>query len=101
MQRYANLNGKSCVCSYQIGTNYILIGFTSGSLCAYTYSSAGREDVEEMKRFAIAGRGLGDYIGNHVQDRSSRKLSSFLGRVPGRRSLSGLIRDLARVSNHG
>ncbi|HEY0896739.1 MAG TPA: hypothetical protein VGE15_09335 [Sphingobacteriaceae bacterium] len=96
------MNGKSCVCSYQIGTNYILVGFTSGSLCVYTYTSVGREDVEAMKRFAIAGRGLGDFIGN-LKNRNSRKLSSFLGRVPGTvNSRLRMIREYARsISDQG
>ena len=82
MKRYANLSGNSNVSSFQIGDHYILIGFTSGSLCAFTYSSTGKDHVEAMKGYALAGRGLGTYISQNVKLKSSRKLSSFLGRVP-------------------
>lgn len=82
MKRYANLSGNSSVSSFQIGDHYILVGFTSGSLCAFTYSSTGKAHVETMKSFALAGRGLGTYISQNATLKSSRKLSSFLGRVP-------------------
>lgn len=82
MQRYANLSGNSSVSCFQIGHNYILVGFTSGNLYAYTYSSTGTADVEAMKAFALAGRGLGRFIVQNVKGKSSKKLSNSLGRVP-------------------
>ena len=48
--RYANLNGNSNVLSFEIGSDYIDVTFGDYSTYRYSYSSAGRYNVEEMKR---------------------------------------------------
>lgn len=36
MERYANITGDSGVSTYEIGINYIYVGFTSGTIYEYT-----------------------------------------------------------------
>ena len=60
--RYANLNGNSNVISFEIGSDYIDVTFGDYSTYRYSYSSAGRYNVEEMKRLAYRGYGLNSYI---------------------------------------
>ena len=67
MQRYLNFNGDSGVTHYEIGSDYILIQFRSGKPYRYSYASAGRHHVEQMKVLATAGRGVSTYIGQHVR----------------------------------
>lgn len=74
MERYSNLNGDSGVSSYEIGLNYIIVGFTKGGVYEYTYTSAGMTNIETMKTLAIAGRGLCSFIRRHVKKGYSRKL---------------------------
>ncbi len=75
MTKYANLNGNSGVFAYQIGSSYIQVQFTSGSIYEYTNSSAGSSNIEEMKSLAIAGSGLGSFINRNVSKKYSRKIS--------------------------
>ncbi|HEY1024517.1 MAG TPA: hypothetical protein VGE26_05085 [Sphingobacteriaceae bacterium] len=74
MYKYANKSGNSCVDSYQIGDNYIIVSYTSGSVYAYTYRSAGVTNVETMKSYALLGKGLSSFIRENVKDRYSKKL---------------------------
>lgn len=62
MVRYLNLGGNSNVYAYQNGEDYIDVQFFGSKVYRYSYRSAGREKVEEMKKRAIAGRGLNSYI---------------------------------------
>lgn len=68
MQRYQNLNGNSGVVAYEIRDDAITVAFEDGRAYRYTYRSAGRRAVEDMKQFARAGRGLSTYIARHVRD---------------------------------
>ncbi len=75
MVRYANLNGDSGVSSYQIGTDYIWVGFIKTTdVYEYTYESAGEANVEMMKILAINGRGLCSFIQRNVRKSYSRIL---------------------------
>lgn len=74
MERYANKNGDSGVSSYEIGSNFISVGFTSGGVYEYTYSSAGSSNIETMKGLAINGRGLNSFIKRNVNKKYSRRL---------------------------
>ena len=75
MQRYSNLAGNSGVLAYKIGSNYIDVQFESGGgVYRYTYSSTGKEEVEEMKRLAAAGKGLTGYINQNVTENYAAKL---------------------------
>ena len=73
MQRYRNLNGDSGVLAYQIGGSAIAVKFRNGDVYDYTYASAGRANIEQMKRLARAGRGLSTFISRHVHDRYAGK----------------------------
>jgi hypothetical protein len=74
MERYANNNGDSGISSYQIGSNYILVGFTTGSIYEYTHSSAGVSKIETMKSLARSGSGLNSYIMKYARKNYSRKI---------------------------
>ncbi|AWK07091.1 hypothetical protein HYN56_23805 [Flavobacterium crocinum] len=67
MERYANRNGQSGVSAYEIGTNYIRIRFSSGSVYQYSYRKAGQYHVDNMKRLATQGYGLNSYINAYVK----------------------------------
>ena len=63
MIKYQNKSGKSGILNYETGETYILVEFRSGEIIyRYTYESAGKENVEEMKRLANIGEGLNSYI---------------------------------------
>lgn len=62
MKRYGNLHGNSGIAAYEAGKRFIRIQFTSGSVYLYTYESAGKDDVEEMKELAKEGSGLTRFI---------------------------------------
>ena len=62
MKRYGNLHGNSAIDAYEVGTNFIRLRFTSGSIYLYTYDSAGEDDIEEVKELAKEGEGLTRFI---------------------------------------
>lgn len=62
MKRYGNLHGNSGIAAYEAGAKFIRIQFTSGSIYLYTYGSAGKDDIEEMKELAKEGSGLTRFI---------------------------------------
>lgn len=67
MQPYKNLSGQSGVIAYEIGEDFINVKFRDiskdgSSVYKYSRSHAGLYRVEEMKRRAVAGRGLNTYI---------------------------------------
>jgi hypothetical protein len=65
MKRYANLDGQSGVLAYDLRPDAIVLRLLTGGDYEYTYASAGRDNVEAMKRLAIAGRGLATYVNQH------------------------------------
>ena len=62
MQSYSNLGGNSGVRAFGIGDDYIEVQFQTGRIYKYSYRSAGKVKVEEMKRLALQGYGLNSYI---------------------------------------
>ncbi|HEY0065389.1 MAG TPA: hypothetical protein VGC21_24950 [Telluria sp.] len=66
MQRYRRLSGSSGVLAYAIKEEAIDVQFVDGAVYTYSYASAGREHVEQMKRLAQSGQGLSTYISQHV-----------------------------------
>ena len=62
MEKYRNLGGNSNVSFYEIGTDYIDVQFYGSGVYRYSYKSAGREKVEQMKLCARQGIGLNSYI---------------------------------------
>ena len=73
MQLYQNLSGDSGIANYEIGADYIKVRFRNGPLYVYTYQSAGRNIIEQMKMLAKAGQGLGTFISTIVRNAYSSK----------------------------
>lgn len=73
MAVYLNLDGDSGVSSYEIGSDYIQVTFSTGATYLYNYTRPGRQAVEEMKRLAKAGRGLNEYINRSVRSNYASK----------------------------
>ena len=74
MTRYLNLSGKSGVRAYEIRDQSIVIEFRYKGKYIYNYERPGREHVEEMKRLAVAGKGLSTYISRDVKKRFAKKV---------------------------
>lgn len=74
MEKYQNLSGKSGVSAFEIGDDNIKIQFSDYSMYLYTYSSAGRENIETMKMLAKSGKGLNSYISRVVKKLYASKL---------------------------
>ena len=68
MQRYADIDRDSGVMGFDIGDTSITVYF-KGTSRPYVYSNrkAGMRHVETMKRLALAGDGLNEYINDHVR----------------------------------
>lgn len=70
MEVYKNRSRKSSVYAFVIGDDFIAVQFkTNGSVYRYSYTRAGRSNVETMKRLARLGLGLNTYIKNNVDKR--------------------------------
>lgn len=67
-QHYADPDGDSSVDSYQIGSDYVRVRFTDGSIYLYTFASAGQSDVERMKQLVRSGDGLNSFIMSNARD---------------------------------
>ncbi len=68
MQPYGNVNGDSNVLCYNIGNDYISVQFRgTPRIYRYTYASAGKAHVENMKDLARRGYGLNSYINRNVK----------------------------------
>lgn len=68
MQRYADIDQDSGVMGYDIGETSITVYFKSTSRpYIYSYRGAGMHHVETMKRLALSGDGLNEYINDHVR----------------------------------
>lgn len=69
MINYRNSGGDSGVDSYEIGDDYITVKFTrTARTYTYSYASAGRTHVEQMKSLARSGSGLNSYINKYVRN---------------------------------
>ena len=74
MQPYGNQGRASGVLAYELHDDAIDIRFANGDVYRYDTTTPGAVDVELMKRFARAGRGLASYISKYVRDRYAAKL---------------------------
>ncbi len=74
MEHYRNRGGDSGVVAYEIGSDSITVMFSDESIYLYTYQSAGRANIEHMKRLAIDGEGLNSFINRRVRKDYARKL---------------------------
>jgi len=73
MERYKNIDGDSGVAGYEIGDDFIRIQFTTGAIYLYTNASAGTQNIEQMKKLAVAGDGLNAFIDTRVRKAYARK----------------------------
>lgn len=67
METYRNIDGDSGVAEYECGSDYIKVKFLSGSVYVYNYASAGIDNVEQMKAFAMDGNHLNSFINTTVK----------------------------------
>jgi len=67
MEHYRNLGRTSGVSAYEIGSDYIRIRFSTGSVYTYSYRKAGSGHVEQMKLLALSGSGLNSYINRYAK----------------------------------
>lgn len=74
-QRYQNLSMQSNVAAFEIGPDSITVEFRSGKHRFYVYNSVrpGVAAVEELKRRALAGRGLNSYISSTIKTAFANK----------------------------
>lgn len=73
MEKYKNLGGDSGIAGYEIGSDFIKVKFKGGSkVYVYDYSSAGRDNIENMKILAKKGSGLNAFINKNVKKLYSR-----------------------------
>lgn len=70
MKRYANKNGNAGVVAYETGKDFIKLLFRDRAE-VYTYSdrSAGKSNIERMKRLAQSGQGLTAFVTRNVHDK--------------------------------
>lgn len=73
MKRYKNLGGDSGVVAHEIGSDFIKVRFSDGSVYRYTYASAGSHNIERMKQLAESGQGLNSFINTTVRYNYSEK----------------------------
>lgn len=67
MKQYANIGGNSSVRYCEYGANFITVQFSSGRPYTYSDESAGAENIEQMKKLADFGQGLGSFIMRNVR----------------------------------
>ncbi|GAB3311727.1 hypothetical protein [Luteimonas notoginsengisoli] len=69
MHRYSDTTGGSGVEAFELCPDAILVRFRdSDRVYRYSHRTAGRARVDEMKRLALAGRGLATFISRHASD---------------------------------
>lgn len=73
MERYRNLGGNSGVAAFETGSDYIRVQFSDGSIYLYTCASAGANNIEQMKRLAVAGDGLNAFINKNIRKLYAKK----------------------------
>lgn len=78
MTDYKNLSEQSNVSRYQIGSDFIIVEFQTinndgCNTYKYTYKSAGKNNIEEMKKLATAGKGLNSFINKYTRKDYERK----------------------------
>lgn len=72
MQPYKSLSGKgSGVTAFEIRENSIAVRCNDETYL-YTYRSTGIDNVEEMKKHALAKKGLSTYIAQNNPDYESK-----------------------------
>ena len=63
MQSYKSKSSKkSGAVGFEIGPDFIKVEFEKGEKYLYSYKSAGKRAIEEMKKRALANEGLSTFI---------------------------------------
>lgn len=73
MTPYRNINGDSGVSAFEYGEDYIRVLFKTGAQYLYTNQSAGRGNIDHMKKLATQGGGLNAFINTKVKKLYARK----------------------------
>ena len=73
MERYGNPGGNSGVRAFETGADFIRVEFEHEGTYLYDYATTGADHVENMKRLAATGQGLGTYIMQNVRKAFARK----------------------------
>jgi hypothetical protein len=73
MERYRDIDGDSGVTGYEIGADYVRVKFRDNSVYLYIYASAGADNIEQMKKLAVAGDGLNVFMNRNVRKRYAKK----------------------------
>lgn len=66
MEKYKNLSGNSGVAAYEIDTDSITVEFHDGAVYLYNYQTNGQDNIEQMKKLAVAGKGLNSFITQNI-----------------------------------
>ncbi|MDF2437912.1 MAG: hypothetical protein K0Q95_2288 [Bacteroidota bacterium] len=73
MKPYGNKGGNSGIRAYEIGDDFIKLKFSDKEdVYVYDYDDPGRAHVNEMKKFALKGKGLATYVNKWVRGNYSR-----------------------------
>jgi hypothetical protein len=68
MTKYLDLDNDSGIEAYEIGSNQISVKFKdTAKIYVYSYASAGKENIEHMKKLAQSGDGLNSFINLNVK----------------------------------
>lgn len=62
MERYKNLSGQSNVLAYEFLNDGIIVQFNDRTQYIYHVLKVGAGNMSEMKRLAVAGKGLNSFI---------------------------------------
>jgi hypothetical protein len=69
LTKYENKSQNSGVVGYKITTDAIAVWFKDRPQpYIYSYNSAGKQNIEKMKKLAIRGKGLSSFISRYVKN---------------------------------
>jgi hypothetical protein len=72
---YTNNTGASNINSYHYESDRITVTFNGGATYLYTYTSAGAQEIEQMKTLADSGQGLNSFINRNVRLSYAEKIA--------------------------
>lgn len=67
MTKYLDIDNDSGIEAYEISSDRVSVKFKGGSVYVYSHQSAGKENIEHMKKLAKAGEGLNSFINLNVK----------------------------------
>ena len=68
MIKYLDIDNDSGIEAYEIGLDKISVKFRNAAkIYVYSYASAGKENIEHMKKLAQSGDGLNSFINLNVK----------------------------------